>query len=255
MKRTIDLNADLGEGAGSESELLALVSSANIACGFHAGDPGTMSASILAAKKAGVAVGAHPSLPDRENFGRRELPVTPDEVFALVVYQVGAFQAMAKSLGVRPNHVKPHGALYNMAACDPALAEAVTRAILALDRTLFLFAPGESALARAAAELELQVAREVFADRNYLPDGALVPRTRPDALLHDAEEAAARVLRMLREHVVRAIDGSDIPVQADTVCVHGDTPEAVAFAMNLRAKLKAAGVSVAAPAAGENELA
>jgi len=255
MKRTIDLNADLGEGAGSESELLALVSSANIACGFHAGDPGTMSASILAAKKAGVAVGAHPSLPDRENFGRRELPVTPDEVFALVVYQVGAFQAMAKSLGVRPNHVKPHGALYNMAACDPALAEAVTRAILALDRTLFLFAPGESALARAAAALELQVAREVFADRNYLPDGALVPRTRPDALLHDAEEAAARVLRMLREHVVRAIDGSDIPVQADTVCVHGDTPEAVAFAMNLRAKLKAAGVSVAAPAAGENELA
>ena len=249
MKRTIDLNADLGEGAGSESELLALVSSANIACGFHAGDPGTMSASILAAKKAGVAVGAHPSLPDRENFGRRELPVTPDEVFALVVYQVGAFQAMAMSLGVRPNHVKPHGALYNMAACDPALAEAVTRAILALDRTLFLFAPGESALARAATALELQVAREVFADRNYLPDGALVPRTRPDALLHDAEEAAARVLRMLREHVVRAIDGSDIPVQADTVCVHGDTPEAVAFAMNLRAGLNAAGVSVAAPAA------
>ena len=248
MKRTIDLNADLGEGAGSESELLALVSSANIACGFHAGDPGTMSASILAAKKAGVAVGAHPSLPDRENFGRRELPVTPDEVFALVVYQVGAFQAMAKSLGVRPNHVKPHGALYNMAARDPALAEAVTRAILALDRTLFLFAPGESALARAAAALELPVAREVFADRNYLPDGALVPRTRPDALLHDAEEAAARVLRMLRENVVRAIDGRDIPVQADTVCVHGDTPEAVAFAENLRAKLNAAGVSVAAPA-------
>ena len=255
MKRTIDLNADLGEGAGSESELLALVSSANIACGFHAGDPGTMSASILAAKKAGVAVGAHPSLPDRENFGRRELPVTPDEVFALVVYQVGAFQAMAKSLGVRPNHVKPHGALYNMAARDPALAEAVTRAILAVDRTLLLFAPGESALARAAAALELQVAREVFADRNYLPDGALVPRTRPDALLHDAEEAAARVLRMLRENVVRAIDGSDVPVQADTVCVHGDTPEAVAFAVNLRARLNAAGVSVAAPAAGENELA
>lgn len=253
MKRTIDLNADLGEGAGSESELLALVSSANIACGFHAGDPGTISASILAAKKAGVAVGAHPSLADRENFGRRELPVTPGEVFALVVSQVGAFQAMAKSLGVRPNHVKPHGALYNMAARDSALAEAVTRAILAVDHTLFLFAPGESALARAAAALELQVAREVFADRNYLPDGALVPRTRPDALRHDAEEAAARVLRMLREHVVCAIDGSDIPVQADTVCLHGDTPEAVAFAVNLRAKLKAAGVSVAAPAAGENE--
>ena len=151
-----------------------------------------MTASILAAKEAGVAVGAHPSLADRENFGRRELPVTPNEVFALVAYQVGAFQAIANSLGVRPQHVKPHGALYNMAARDPALAEAVAHALLAVDRSLLLFAPGGSALARAAETIELRVAREVFADRNYLPDGSLVPRTRPDALLHDAEEAAER---------------------------------------------------------------
>ncbi|HEX4667016.1 MAG TPA: 5-oxoprolinase subunit PxpA [Chthoniobacterales bacterium] len=246
MKRTIDLNADLGEGASSENELLALVSSANIACGFHAGDPGSMSGSILAAKKAGVAVGAHPGLADPENFGRRELPVTPDEVFALVVYQLGAFQAVASSLGVRPSHVKPHGALYNMAARDPALAEAVARALLAVDRSLILFAPGESALARAAGALELRVAREVFADRNYLPNGALVPRTRPDALLHDPEQAAARVLRMLRENIVRAVDGSDILIQAETICVHGDTPEAVAFAERLRRQLEAADVSVAA---------
>ncbi len=246
MNLSVDLNADLGEGAASESALLALVSSANIACGFHAGNPNSMTASILAAKEAGVAVGAHPSLADREHFGRRELPVTPKEVFALVAYQVGAFQAVSTSLGVRPNHVKPHGALYNMAVRDPALAEAVTRAVLAVDRSLLLFAPAGSALARAAEAIELRVAREVFADRNYLPDGTLVPRTRPDALLHDAEEAAERVLRMLHEKVVRAVDGSDVALEVDTICLHGDKPEAVAFAQKLRAQLQAAGVKVAA---------
>jgi UPF0271 protein len=206
-----------------------------------------MAASILAAHKLGVAVGAHPSFADRENFGRREQPVPPNEVFALVAYQLGAFHGIASSLGMRPNHVKPHGALYNMAARDPALAEAVTRAIAMVDRSLILFAPDHSALARAAASKGLGVAREVFADRNYLPDGALVPRTRPDALLHDSEEAAARVLRMLRENIVRAVDGSEIAIQADTVCVHGDTPEAVEFALKLREHLKAAGVQVTRP--------
>lgn len=247
MNQSIDLNADLGEGSTSERKLLTLVSSANIACGFHAGDPNSMNASIRAAREAGVAVGAHPSLGDRENFGRRELPVTPNDVFALVVYQLGAFQAIATSLGVRPNHVKPHGALYNMAARDPALAEAVANALVAVDRSLILFAPRGSALAQAAETVELRVAREVFADRNYLPDGSLVPRTRPDALLHDADEAANRVLRMLREGLVRAVDGTDIAIEADTVCIHGDTPEAVDFAKKLRANLAAAGVAVTAP--------
>ncbi|MEO5719106.1 MAG: 5-oxoprolinase subunit PxpA [Chthoniobacterales bacterium] len=249
MNRSVDLNADLGEGAASENELLALVSSANIACGFHAGDPNSITASILAAKAAGVAVGAHPGLADRENFGRRELPVRPNEVFALVAYQVGAFQAIATSLNVRPNHVKPHGALYNMAARDPALAKAVTHAVLAVDRSLLLFAPAGSELARAAEAIELRVAREVFADRNYLPDGSLVPRARPDALLHDAEEAAERVLRMLREGVVRAVDGSDIALEVDTICLHGDKPEAVVFAQKLCAQLRAAGIKIAPPAA------
>ncbi|MGI8957387.1 MAG: LamB/YcsF family protein [Chthoniobacterales bacterium] len=248
MNLSIDLNADLGEGAAGESELLLLVSSANIACGFHAGDPNSMTASIMAAKEAGVAVGAHPSLADREHFGRRELPVTAKEVFALVAYQVGAFQAVANSLGVLPNHIKPHGALYNMATRDPALAEAVAHGILAVDRSLILFAPAGSAMARAAEAIELRVAREVFADRNYLPDGSLVPRTRPDALLHDAEEAGQRVLRMLRENKVRAVDGSDVTLEVDTICLHGDKPEAVAFAQTLRAQLCAAGVKVAAPA-------
>jgi 5-oxoprolinase (ATP-hydrolysing) subunit A len=247
MRAAVDLNADLGEGATSERELLELVSSANIACGFHTGDPSSMRASILAAKEAGVAVGAHPSLADQEHFGRRELPVSPDEVFALVLYQLGAFQAIAASLGVRPNHVKPHGALYNMAARHRALAEAVARALHMVDQSLILFAPGGSALAAAGEAIGLRVAREVFADRNYLSDGSLVSRTRPDALLHDPEEAAKRVLRMLREHVVRAIDGTEIAIHADTICVHGDTPDAVVFARKLRTTLAAAGIAVVPP--------
>lgn len=249
MKLAVDLNADLGEGAASENELLQLVTSANIACGFHAGSPASITASIRAAHSAGVAVGAHPSLDDRENFGRREIAVTSPEAFALVTYQVGAFHAIATSLGVRVHHVKPHGALYNMAARDPALAEAIAHALLAVDRSLILFAPGRSALARAGEALGLRVAPEVFADRNYLADGSLVPRSRPDALLHDPKEAATRVLRMLREQVVRAIDGTEIAVQAETVCVHGDTPASVAFARELRQCLSAAGVTVAAPPA------
>ncbi len=249
MSLSVDLNADLGEGEASEEELLGLVSSANIACGFHAGNPTTMTASIMTAREAGVAVGAHPSLADRENFGRREWPVTSKEIFALVAYQVGAFQAIANSLGVRPNHVKPHGALYNMAARDPALAKAVAHAILAVDRGLILFAPGGSALAEAGEALGLRVSREVFADRNYLANGRLVPRTRPDALLHDPEAVAARVLRMLQEQVVRSVEGIDVAIRADTICLHGDTPDAVAVAKKLRATLAAAGIEVVAPRA------
>lgn len=248
MKLQIDLNADLGEGLPNEQDLLGLVSSASIACGFHAGDPASISASILAAQAAGVAVGAHPSFNDRKNFGRTELPLAPKEVFALVAYQVGAFHGVAHSLGVNLQHVKPHGALYNMAARDPALAEAVAHGILAVDRALLLFAPDASALAAAGEAIGLRVVREVFADRNYLPSGALVPRTRPDALLHNPEEAAARVLRMLQEGVVRCVDGSDLALAAETICVHGDTPEALAFATRLRAQLAAAGIAVTAPA-------
>lgn len=249
MKLSVDLNADLGEGAATEAKLLGLITSANIACGFHAGSPMSMTASIRAAHAAGVAVGAHPSLADRENFGRREWPITPGEVFALVTYQVGAFQAVALSLGIRPNHVKPHGALYNMAARDSIIADAVAHALSAVDRSLILFAPGGSALAAAASARGLRVAREVFADRNYESGGALVPRTSPAALLSDPEEAAARILRMLRENLVRTIDGTDLPIHADTICVHGDTPDAVGFARKLRDHLASAGVTVTVPIA------
>lgn len=244
---TVDLNADLGEGAGHDEELLALVTSANIACGFHAGDADTMRQAIEAARARDVAVGAHPSLFDRENFGRKELPVKPDEIFDAVVYQLGIFQAIAEAAGVRPNHMKPHGALYNMAVRDEPLADAIVRATANVDKRLILFAPQNTALSRAAEKNGLQIAHEVFADRNYLSIGQLVPRTRPDALLHDPAETAPRVLRMLREGKVRSVDGVDVDVRAETICLHGDNPEAVEFARALRTQLEKEGVTVRAP--------
>jgi UPF0271 protein len=247
VKLTVDLNADLGEGAGHDDELLPLVTSANIACGFHAGDSDTMHKSIESARKHNVAVGAHPSLFDRENFGRKELRVTPEEIFDAVIYQLGVFQAIAEAVGMRPNHMKPHGALYNMAVRDEKLASAIARAIAGADSSLILFAPDGSVLARAGESHGLQIAREVFADRNYLSDGTLVPRSRPDALLHDPTEAAARVLRMLGEGKVLSVDGLDVDVRAETICVHGDTPGAVEFAGLLRSRLENEGVTICAP--------
>jgi len=247
MKMIVDLNADLGEGAGHDDELLALVTSANIACGFHAGDADTMRHSIDAACSRNVAVGAHPSLFDRENFGRKELPVKTSEVFDAVVYQLGIFQAIAEAAGVRPNHVKPHGALYNMAARDEQLADAIARAVASVDPKLIFFAPVRSALARAGEARGLQIAHEVFADRNYCRNGSLVSRSRSDALLHDPSEAAPRVLRMLREGKVRSVDGVDVDVRAETICLHGDNPEAVDFARTLRSQLESEDVAFRAP--------
>ncbi|HEU0208698.1 MAG TPA: 5-oxoprolinase subunit PxpA [Candidatus Udaeobacter sp.] len=247
MKFSVDLNADLGEGSGHDAELFELISSANIATGFHAGDPSSIFDSIRAAKEKAVAVGAHPSFVDRENFGRKEIVVPIPELFAQLVYQLGAFQSMALIAGVRPNHIKPHGALYNMAVRDKEIADAVAQAIAAVDPALVLFAPANSAMERAGRKAGLKIAREIFADRNYLNDGWLVPRTRPDALLHDPRQAAERVLRMLREGKVRSVEGRDIDVGGDTICVHGDTPGAVAFARELRTQLESEGVTICAP--------
>jgi len=247
MKLEVDLNADLGEGAGHDAELFELISSANIATGFHAGDSDTMHAAVCAAKEHGVAVGAHPSFFDRENFGRKELKVSNEEVFDAVAYQLGIFQAVASAVGMRPNHVKPHGALYNMAVRDKKLADAIARAITSVDPKLILFAPDNTELARAGEAHGLQIAREVFGDRNYLNDGWLVPRTRPDALLRDPKEAAQRVLRMLRQGKVRSVEGHDVDVRAETICVHGDTPGAVEFARELRTQLESQGVRISAP--------
>jgi 5-oxoprolinase (ATP-hydrolysing) subunit A len=247
MNLNVDLNADLGEGAGHDAELFQLISSASIATGFHAGDAGTMHAAVLAAKAKGVAVGAHPSFFDRENFGRKELKVSLEEVFNGVAYQLGIFQGIATAAGMRPNHVKPHGALYNIAVRDEKLADAVAQAIKSVDSKLILFAPDNTGLARAGEAHGLQVAREVFADRNYLSDGWLVPRNRSDALLNNPAEAATRVLRMLREGKVRSVEGCDVNVRAETICVHGDTPGAVEFARELRSQLEHQGVTIRAP--------
>lgn len=247
MNLIVDLNADLGEGAGHDTELFELITSANIACGFHAGDPASILRSIRDAAERNVAVGAHPSLMDRENFGRVEMAVEPADVFAHVTYQLGAFNALTSVIPIRMNHVKPHGALYNMAVRDEALADAIVRAILVVDPFLFLFAPSNSVLARAAEAAEVRVVSEVFADRNYLADSSLVSRTRADALLTDPEQAAKRVLRMLREGQVQSVDGPDVDVRAETICIHGDNPGAVEFARELRSQLEYQGVRISAP--------
>jgi 5-oxoprolinase (ATP-hydrolysing) subunit A len=247
MKLSVDINADLGEGSGHDEELFELISSANIATGFHAGDSDTMHAAVSAAKKRGVAVGAHPSFFDRENFGRKELKISTSEVFDAVAYQLGIFQAIASAVDAQPNHVKPHGALYNMAVRDRDLADTIARAIESIDPKLILFAPDKSELARAGEAHGLQVVCEIFADRNYLDDGWLVPRARPDALLHDPDEAAERALRMLREGKVRSVQGRDVDVRGETICIHGDTPSAVEFARTLRSRLEHEGVKIRAP--------
>jgi 5-oxoprolinase (ATP-hydrolysing) subunit A len=243
----VDLNADLGEGSGHDTQLFELISSASIATGFHAGDADTMHAAVLGAKARGVAVGAHPSFFDRENFGRKELKISSEEVSKGIVYQLGIFQAIATAAGMQPNHVKPHGALYNMAVRDEKLAETIARAIKSIDSRLILFAPDNTELARAGETHGLQIAREVFADRNYLSDGWLVPRTRTDALLTDPVEAAKRVLRMLREGKVQSVEGGDVNVRAETICLHGDTPGAIEFARELRSQLESQGVRISAP--------
>jgi UPF0271 protein len=247
MSLSVDLNADLGEGAGHDEDILEFVSSANIACGFHAGDPTSIFTSIRLAHELDVAVGAHPSFPDRANFGRSEMTLPPEEIFSILSYQLGAFQALAHAAGAEVQHVKAHGALYNMAARDRSLAEVIVNAVFAFDPKLILFVPSGGVFERAAKERGLQTAREVFADRNYMADGSLVSRSSPDAFVRDPVEAAERVIRMLREQKVRAIDGSDVPVAAETICVHGDNPEAVEFVQKLRDRLTAEEVMIAAP--------
>lgn len=242
--RHVDLNADLGEGAPDDAALLALVSSANIACGWHAGDARLMQATVAAALARGVALGAHPSYPDREHFGRREMQLPPDAVRADLVYQIGALQALVRAQGGRLHHVKPHGALYNQAARDPVLAEAVADAVRAVDPGLAVYGLAGGELLRAAERAGLRAVAEVFADRGYRADGSLVPRSEPGALVHDVGEAVARTLRMVREGVVQAVGGETVPLRAETVCLHGDGPHALAFARALHAALAAAGVRV-----------
>jgi UPF0271 protein len=251
MSRRIDLNCDLGEsfGAwrmGNDEAILGHVTSANIACGFHAGDPAVMQRTVQACVARSVAIGAHPSLPDLQGFGRRDMRVTPDEAYALVLYQIGALDAFARAQGTRLHHVKPHGALYNMAARDAKLAQAIAQAVRDYDTKLVLFGLSGSELIRAGREAGIAVANEVFADRTYQSDGSLTPRSRPDAMIHDVEQSIAQVLGMVERGTVRATDGGEVKVEADTLCIHGDEPTAPAFAIRLRTVLQTAGIEVRA---------
>ncbi|WP_373378987.1 5-oxoprolinase subunit PxpA [Cupriavidus nantongensis] len=242
----IDLNADLGEGCGNDEALLALISSANIACGWHAGDAPTMVQTVQWALAHGVAIGAHPSYPDRDNFGRTEMQRDPEHVYADVLYQIGALDAIVRAQGGVLHHVKPHGALYNQAVRDPALARAIVRAVRDFDADLVFFGLAGSQMIDVAREAGLRVRQEVFADRGYNPDGTLVKRGTPGALHEDEEVALAQTLTMVRERRVRAIDGTWVPIQAETVCLHGDGAHALAFARRIRERLGAEGIAIRA---------
>ena len=248
--KTLDLNCDMGEGLGAwqmgdDDRLLDFVSSANIACGYHAGDPGTMHRTVERALRKGVAVGAHPSLPDLQGFGRRRMNVSVAETYDMVLYQVGALAGFASACGGRLAHVKPHGALYNMAAKDGSIAQAIAQAVKDFDARLVLFGLAGSELLAAGERLGLVTASEVFADRTYQADGSLTARDQPGAVIQDAASALAQVRRMLAEGRVRSLQGSDVAVRADTLCIHGDEPNAVEFARRIRAALDADGIRVA----------
>lgn len=245
----IDLNSDLGESFGAwkmgmDKEVLSHVSSANVACGFHAGDPSVMLKTVKAAREACVAVGAHPGYPDLVGFGRRNMACSPDEVYADCLVQIGSLLAVCRAAGVRLQHVKPHGALYNQAAKSEALAEAVACAVKDAGEGLILLGLANSLFEPAAARAGVPFAAEAFADRSYQPDGSLTPRNQPGAVIHDAKLAAARVVQMATEGVVETADGQRIHFRPHSICLHGDNPEAVAMAAAVRGALADAGVTV-----------
>lgn len=247
----IDLNCDLGEsfGAykiGNDTEVIPLITSANVACGFHAGDPIVMGKTVEIAASSGVAIGAHPGYPDLMGFGRRNMTVSAEEAKAYIIYQVGALKAFADARGVKLQHVKPHGAFYNMAGKDIKLARAICEGIASVSEDLIIMALAGSQMCVAAKEVGIRSANEVFADRAYEEDGSLVARSKPGAMITDEDEAAARVVRMVKEGKVRAITGNDIDIKADSVCVHGDGAKALAFVEKLRKDLTAEGVELRA---------
>jgi UPF0271 protein len=235
---TYSINKDLA--------LLPYISSLNIACGFHAGDPHTMQELVTAALEAGVAVGAHPSFNDRDNFGRSNLVLSPEKIYDLIIYQVGALQAFLQVHGASLHHVKPHGALYNMAAADEVMATAICRAVKDIDPALVLYGLSGSQLIKAATAVGLRTASEVFADRTYQPDGSLTPRSQPGALIEDDATSMAQVLQMVQQSTVTAVDGHTIPLQTETICVHSDGAHARSFAQHIHHALKQQGIEIKA---------
>jgi UPF0271 protein len=249
MKK-IDLNCDMGEsfGAwkmGNDAGVMPFITSANIACGFHGGDPATIRQTVRLAVDHGVAVGAHPSLPDLMGFGRRTMRISPQDMYDLVVYQAGAVEAFARAAGAKLHHVKCHGALYNMAAVDEGLSESMAKA--ARDLGVMLYVLSNSITMKIAKSKNISVAGEVFADRGYSDDGTLAPRDKPGGMIEDKDESLKHALRMVEEGVVVSLSGKRIPVAADTLCLHGDQPGAVEFASHIRKAFTARGITIAAP--------
>ena len=252
MTKTIDLNCDMGEsyGAwkmGADAEVMPYICSANIACGFHAGDPATIRKTVRLAVDHNVAVGAHPSLPDLMGFGRRTMRITPQDMYDLIIYQAGAVEAFARAAGVKLHHVKCHGALYNMAATDQGLSEAMARAVADLGGGVKLYALSNSLMMKIAKDKKIPVYGEVFADRGYSDDGTLAPRDKPGGMIEDPQASVTQVLGMIEGGYVTSLSGRRIPVSADTLCLHGDQPGAVRFAQTLRKVFKEKGITVAAP--------
>ena len=248
---SIDLNCDLGESfgrwsLGQDAEVMRTITSANVACGFHAGDPDVMRRTVRLAKASAVAIGAHPGFPDLVGFGRRNMSASPDEVEDFVLYQIGALAAIARAEGVQLQHVKAHGALYNMAARDRTLAEAIARAVAAFDPSLILFGLPGTEILKAGEAAGLPVAAEGFADRAYEPDGSLTPRSRPGSVIHDQACVVERAVRMAREGVVVATNGEEVPMRVATICTHGDTPGSHELTRLIREGLEREGIKVRA---------
>jgi 5-oxoprolinase (ATP-hydrolysing) subunit A len=252
MSVSIDLNCDMGESFGvpsspNDAELMKYITSANIACGFHSGDFSVMQQTVTLAIKNNVAIGAHPSLPDLQGFGRRTMAVTPNEVYEMMLYQIGALHAFTKANNSRLHHIKPHGALYNMAAKDRKLADAIVDAIMSFDPSLILYGLAGSELIKSAYLKKLKYSEEVFADRTYQSDGSLTPRSHKGALIESKADALNQVLRMVKEKKVTTFSGDDIVIEPGTICIHGDGTHAVEFAQSIHNALKNAGIKLAAP--------
>ncbi|MCR2821571.1 5-oxoprolinase subunit PxpA [Lederbergia panacisoli] len=241
MKK-VDLNCDIGESfgqytLGNDEEIMRYISSANIACGFHAGDHSTMNKTVKLALENSVSIGAHPGFPDLQGFGRRNITVSPEEAYEIVLYQVGALSAFVKAQGGSLHHVKPHGALYNMAAVNEILASAIANAVYHFDPQLILYGLAGSELIKAGEKIGLTTANEVFADRTYQYDGTLTPRSYPNALITNTDEAISQVIKMVKEQKVTSIEGTDINIKADTICIHGDGAHALSFAKKIHEAL------------------
>lgn len=245
MGLTIDLNCDMGEGCVNDAALMDFVSSVNIACGFHAGDADTMRRTVDLALEKGVAIGAHPGYRDRADFGRTQMSLPLDEVREIVVEQINDLREICTQAGAVLRHVKPHGALYNQAAKDPALSRVIAEAVNDIDPDLVYFGLAGSVMIAEAKNSGLRTAGEVFADRTYWPDGSLTPRSEPNALIARPDDAVSQVMQMIEKNTVTAVDGSVVPIKAETVCIHGDGQNALAFAQAVFARLTHAGITVA----------